>query len=160
MKNCSKCGDLLLKKAFNKDTSRKSGLSYWCRKCEHAQGKKYALNNVDRTRKCHKEYQAGRKPLQKLLMHEWYLLNKSYVRAKTRKYQIAKLNRTPKWLTPKEEQKIIDTYINCPKGMVVDHIIPLQGKYISGFHHPDNLQYLTPGENSKKRNRYLVEGRE
>ena len=45
-------------------------------------------------------------------------------------------------------------YANFPKGMVVDHIIPLQGKTISGFHVHQNLQYLTPEENSKKVNKF------
>jgi len=38
--------------------------------------------------------------------------------------------------------------------MVVDHIIPLQGETISGFHILKNLQYLTVSENSKKSNQF------
>ncbi|MCK4826595.1 HNH endonuclease, partial [bacterium] len=52
------------------------------------------------------------------------------------------------------QQQIIDFYINCPEGMVVDHIIPLQSEYVSGLHHPDNLQYLSLTENSAKQNKY------
>jgi 5-methylcytosine-specific restriction endonuclease McrA len=50
--------------------------------------------------------------------------------------------------------KIRDFYINCPKGMTVDHIIPLQGTIVSGLHVLSNLQYLTREENSRKNNKF------
>ena len=69
-----------------------------------------------------------------------------------RKYEAIKLQRLPKWLTEEQLQQIKDFYVNCPQGMTVDHIYPLQGRYVSGLHHPDNLQYLTKSANSRKYN--------
>lgn len=63
----------------------------------------------------------------------------------------AKLKRTPSYADLKE---IKDFYKNCPKGMVVDHIIPLQGKIVSGFHILKNLQYISQEENLKKGNKF------
>lgn len=62
--------------------------------------------------------------------------------------------RTPSWA---DKQKIKEIYIQAKQsGLVVDHIIPLQGKYVSGLHIETNLQLLTPSENRKKSNKYVV----
>ena len=61
--------------------------------------------------------------------------------------------RTPAWA---DKKKIIEFYKNCPKGYHVDHIIPLNGKKVSGLHIETNLQYLTKKENLKKSNKYPI----
>ena len=38
----------------------------------------------------------------------------------------------------------------------VDHIIPLQGKNVSGLHVPSNLQIITQFENRSKQNSYIT----
>jgi hypothetical protein len=70
------------------------------------------------------------------------------IRAKRRASQ---LQRTVPWADLKA---IKEFYKNCPKGYVVDHIIPLQGKNVSGLHVLNNLQYLTASENASKGNKY------
>lgn len=69
------------------------------------------------------------------------------------KRRVKKLNAQPKWVNEFEIKKI---YEKCPKGMEVDHIIPIQGKNVSGLHVPWNLQYLTPEENQKKSNKLIL----
>ena len=49
---------------------------------------------------------------------------------------------------------ITEVHANCPEGWHVDHIIPFQGKTISGLHVPKNLQYLPKWVNSMKGNRW------
>lgn len=62
-------------------------------------------------------------------------------------------NRTPKWANL---DYIKEFYSNCPKGMHVDHKIPLRGELVSGLHTIDNLQYLTPEENLVKNNKFEI----
>ena len=69
------------------------------------------------------------------------------------KRRASKLQRTPAWADLKAIKQF---YLNCPEGYHVDHIVPLQGVNVSGFHVLNNLQYLTKSENSSKGNRYAV----
>jgi hypothetical protein len=63
-------------------------------------------------------------------------------------------DRTPPWVSKAD---LLAFYAACPKGMEVDHIVPLKGlidgRPVCGMHVPWNLQYLTPAENRKKKNR-------
>lgn len=72
-------------------------------------------------------------------------------RGRQSEYRANKLLRSPAWA---DLEKIKEIYNNCPKGMAVDHIVPLQGKKVSGLHVHNNLQYLTPAENSAKYNKF------
>ena len=69
------------------------------------------------------------------------------------KRRSAKKHRTPAWANLEAIKTI---YANCPEGYHVDHVIPLQGKNVSGFHIESNLQYLSASENSKKFNKYQI----
>ena len=74
--------------------------------------------------------------------------------ARVMKRHADKLQRTPVWADLAE---IALVYKNCPVGMHVDHIVPLRGELVSGLHTVENLQYLTPEQNSSKGNKFLVE---
>ena len=58
-----------------------------------------------------------------------------------------KSTRVPPWA---DRDAVQEFYRNCPAGMVVDHQIPLKGKFVSGLHVLENLQYLTPTQNAMK----------
>lgn len=74
-----------------------------------------------------------------------------YARYLANKRRADRARRTPRWA---DMIAIRQFYANCPKGYQVDHIIPLRGKYVSGLHVVENLQYPTPSENRRKHNVY------
>jgi hypothetical protein len=73
-----------------------------------------------------------------------------------RKRHCGQLQRTPKWA---DQRAIKAVYKQCAAlrketgiRYEVDHIIPLQGEFVSGLHVASNLQILTKTENLKKNN--------
>jgi hypothetical protein len=75
----------------------------------------------------------------------------SSLRSRKARYRAKKLKATPPWIDLKAIRLF---YSKCPKGYHVDHIVPLQGKYVSGLHTLHNLQYLTQRENQSKGNKH------
>lgn len=81
----------------------------------------------------------------------WREENPEKCRAYAAKYRAAKLQAIPPWA---DLEAIAEIYAKCPEGHHVDHIHPLQGKFISGLHVENNLQYLTAEENLSKSNSF------
>ena len=119
----------------NKEIIKQSRKLYYLKNAEKQKNytKNYTLNNKDKIK-------------------EYHLNNPHTQRAITAKRRALKLKATPKFANLK---KIKEIYKNCPKGYVVDHIVPLQGKIVCGLHVEYNLQYLTKLENSSKSNRFV-----
>jgi len=92
---------------------------------------------------------------------QWFAKNKDKRAAYEAKRRATLLQRTPKWLTDTDLWIIEEAYhlaqlrtnlFNFP--WHVDHIIPLQGKSVSGLHVPSNLRVISGSENVKKSNKY------
>ena len=81
----------------------------------------------------------------------WKSKNKGKVTAQSSKRRAKKLKAVPKW---SNLEAIKQFYVNRPKGMEVDHIIPVCGDNVCGLHILENLQYLTKKENSIKSNSF------
>ena len=89
--------------------------------------------------------------------------NLSIIVAKNVKRYATKKKRTPPWVTEDHVGEMQKFYVEAHKlteetGIPhhVDHIIPLQGKDVSGLHVPWNLQILTAYDNISKGNRLPV----
>ena len=133
--------------------------NYLCKNCNIKKSQEYIKNNREKVLHKKRIYSRLSYIKNKKRISAWHREyasnNKGKRNALEAKRRAAKLHRTPKWADLKA---IREFYINCPNGMAVDHIVPLQGKEVSGFHILENLQYLTPSENSKKGNSFDIKG--
>jgi hypothetical protein len=78
------------------------------------------------------------------------------------KRRAAKIQRTPAWLTVDDLWMLEQAYELAALrtkmfgfSWHVDHIIPLQGKLVSGLHVPTNVRVIPGADNVRKANRYL-----
>lgn len=82
------------------------------------------------------------------------------VLANKAKYRAAKLQATPQWLNKGHWFEIGCVYLyrdalkQIGLDYHVDHVVPLQGKKVSGLHVPENLQVLPADMNRLKNNHY------
>jgi hypothetical protein len=91
---------------------------------------------------------------------EWNIKNKPLKASLQAKRRAAQLQRTPAWLTAEDHILVADYYqmakeleLIFPWKQHVDHILPLQGKLVSGLHTPLNLQILSEASNLQKSNK-------
>jgi len=151
MKRCAKCGIEKDLSDFHKSKPNKDGRHYTCKECFS----KYYLENKERIDKRTSDYAKKHKKegVQRCL--KWKRKNKGICNRIQAKRRASKTHATPKWLTEFDLDYIKSIYNQASYlGLHVDHIVPLQGKNVSGLHVPWNLQLLTKSENSRKGNRY------
>lgn len=98
-----------------------------------------------RCKVCHRQQKANYRRTEK---------HRAWKRSYDKKYSEIGMTRkklikqaTPLWADVTTIKKF---YRNCPKGMHVDHILPLVGKSVCGLHVIENLQYLDPASNLSK----------
>lgn len=78
--------------------------------------------------------------------------NRGLMNAQRAKRLTRKMSATPAWADQSAIKKI---YVEAASvGAHVDHIIPLQGRLVCGLHVENNLQLLSPFENSSKHNNF------
>lgn len=132
-KYCHKCCTIRPFEDFHKDSGRAQEIASQCKYCVSDRQKGQYKRYFDSHQKSY-EKNAGK-------IKERHI-NQKYTRSL----------RVPAWSETKEIQEF---YSKCPEGYHVDHIIPLQGKTVSGLHVLSNLQYLPAKENLAKGNKYM-----
>lgn len=178
MKTCPKCGECKPLSGFSKDKSRKDGLQNHCKPCRVQYNKRWKQDSREKNRELYREYNKHWYEINLEKRREYSKCRREEKREFIREYdkrrresnpekfaaynakrRAAKLQRTPVWLT-KEQLDEIETFYTAAlafrlfTGLTyhVDHIIPLQGKNVSGLHVPWNLQVIPATDNLKKSN--------
>jgi hypothetical protein len=123
--------------------------------------RQWALANPDKKKETVDKWRTNNLEKHNATNRLWNVKNKPKKAALQAKRKAAQLQRTPKWLTDTDLWIIEEAYhlaqlrtnlFNFP--WHVDHIIPLQGKNVSGLHVPSNLRVIPGSENVKKSNKY------
>jgi hypothetical protein len=123
---------------FNKNRSRKSGLSHYCKQCIYVRNKNEQVDHA-----------------------KHYAKNANYYKMKAMFRKDSVKRATPPWLSPEQKSQIEFVYSHAKDCQIVtgevyhvDHIVPLQGEAVCGLHVPWNLQVLPAEVNVRKSNRY------
>ena len=116
--------------------------------------KKWQEDNKERNKIRNAEYYQNNKESFQQRKKEWNASNPHKSREYTARRKAIKLQATPSYADQEAIDKIYEqaTLLN----QTVDHIVPLQGKYVCGFHVEYNLRMLPLSKNSSKNNDFRV----
>lgn len=113
------------------------------------QQERYEAKREEITAKQRARY-AANKPLMHERRRRYQQTHRAEVRALNAKRRAAQRQAVPRWA---DIAALKEFYVDCPPGYAVDHVYPITSDWVCGLHVVENLQYLTPAENSAKGNR-------
>jgi len=175
MRSCKKC---LQTKPLSDFKKHSNGHRHTCKKCQYlaeinnpvsyanriARMKRYRDSDQGKiTERAYVTSDEGKQNRAKAVRKYEMTTGKSAKISRTATRRASQMQRTPCWLTDIDHDRIKNEYklaalLSKVEGIQwsVDHIIPLQGKLVSGLHVPSNLQVMRASENFAKRNKFEV----
>lgn len=167
MKKCTKCTGLFPTTEFHRNKSRKDGLQKWCKACckkrDALRQRSYDPYVQSRYADKRTEYNKSRRGIaeirNKLLAanRQHYLLNKEKYVARA----LARLSRMKKAsIIHDDPANVYAVYKKAAEmrlagyDVEVDHIVPLNGKLVSGLHVSWNLRIVDRNTNRSKSNKF------
>ena len=123
--------------------------------------RQWAENNPERRKEIHDKNREKDRENHNARNRDWWSKNGHKRCAYEGKRRAAQMQRTPDWLT-EDDLFFIEEAYHLAKlrteltgfSWHVDHIVPLQGKKVSGLHVPDNIQVIPAKQNLQKSNRH------
>lgn len=162
MKTCSKCKLSFPKSNFYKNKSRRDGLQKWCKECckvrDVVRTRPYIAEIQNRYKEKRNATYLRNRDLDKKRVQSktHYVLNKESYIARA----VARANKLNQSAVCKADlpniAKVYKQAMELRKQghkVEVDHIVPLNGKLVSGLHVSWNLQILSVSENRAKSNK-------
>ena len=170
MKVCNTCNQTKDFEAFPKASTCKDGHRNYCKECHQKRKEVWRKNNLDHVRQVQQEWVQNNLEKSRAIGRAWAQRNPEYHLEYTRKARKKNPKKYRAWVSARRKrvQKATPAwadlkairifYENCPVGFHVDHVIPLNGKMVSGLHIVDNLQYLPASDNMRKGAKYGIDG--
>ena len=129
-----------------------------CPSCVKEKKAKWKLDNPQRYKKMNSGWAIAHPEKAKELKSRWQKANASKCSVVSIRRKAAKMQATPAWAN----QDLILAFYEQAQHLTketgikhqVDHIVPLQGRTVTGFHCEANLQILTARSNISKGNRF------
>lgn len=135
---------------INKAKAREAGEeTYIGKPCKHC-GSCVRLTKNSNCPDCRKKY--ANSTIARLSIKRWEENNPGKVKARNGRRRSAARRKCP--INNIHKSSTDEIYALCPKGMHVDHIVPLSSNKVCGLHVPWNLEYVTPSHNQSKGNRW------
>lgn len=175
IKTCTICG---IDKSISDYYIKPNGVFvyHYCKSCVSKKKHEYRNSDYNRVRslednwrkdnkeKClsyYKKYRESNKEICNYRTRRYYTNNIDEQRNRISNKRAKRLQRMPSWLSSEDISKIKSIYkmahnLSEKTGILhhVDHIVPLQGKHVSGLHVPWNLQVISAFENLSKGNSF------
>ena len=149
--------------AKDKENQKRLAREWYLRNREKSieRAREWNAENPDKRKQYRDKWREANRDQHNAINRAWNAKNQHVKTALEGKRRAAKMQRTPKWLSS-DDLFIIEEAYHLAKlrteltGILwhVDHILPLQGKTVSGLHVPTNLQVIPATENLKKSNRH------
>ncbi len=154
-KECSQCGEKKPLSDFYKQKINQ------CKVCRNAVISKWRLKNreklLQQMRNNNKQWYRENKDRAKEKQSKYAKQNKSSVNAKEAQRRAMQLKLTPSWADKNEISmfyEVAEVLIRSGAKFHVDHIVPLQGRKVWGFHSQHNLQVIPAYKNMEKGNKH------